>query len=61
VAQGQRCASKYNLDWSSINSCATGVEGNQLMAEIASATEKLNPSHTYVPWIVVNDKHSTSS
>lgn len=31
------------------------------MYEIAVATEKLNPAHTYVPWIVVNDKHSTSA
>jgi interferon gamma-inducible protein 30 len=31
------------------------------MYEMALATEKLNPAHTYVPWIVVNDKHSTSS
>lgn len=60
-AQGQRCAAKYGLDWSTINSCATGSEGNKIMYEMALATEKLNPAHTYVPWIVVNDKHSTSS
>jgi interferon gamma-inducible protein 30 len=31
------------------------------MYEIAVATEKLNPAHAYVPWIVVNDRHSTTS
>lgn len=61
IAQGQRCATKYGLDWSTINTCATGSEGNKLMYDVAVATEKLNPAHTYVPWIVVNDKHSTSS
>jgi len=61
IAQGQRCATKYGLDWNTINTCATGKEGNQIMYEFAVATEKLNPAHTYVPWIVVNDRHSTSS
>jgi interferon gamma-inducible protein 30 len=31
------------------------------MVENAIATEKLQPAHTYVPWIVVNDAHSTST
>lgn len=61
VAQGQRCATKYGMDWNTINTCATGSEGNKLMYDIAVATEKLNPPHQYVPWIVVNDKHTTSS
>jgi interferon, gamma-inducible protein 30 len=60
-AQGQRCATKYGMDWSTINTCATGKEGNTIMAEYAAATEKLSPAHTYVPWIVVNDKHTSSS
>lgn len=31
------------------------------MYEYAVKTESLSPAHTYVPWIVVNGKHSTSS
>lgn len=60
-AQGQRCATKFNLDWNAINTCATGAEGNKYMYDFAVATEKLVPAHTYVPWIVVNDRHTTSS
>jgi interferon gamma-inducible protein 30 len=44
-----------------INSCASGAEGNKLMYDIAVATEKLSPAHTYVPWVVVNDRHTVSS
>jgi interferon gamma-inducible protein 30 len=61
VAQGQRCATKYNMDWATINTCATGAEGNKLMYDISIATDRLNPAHQYTPWIVVNDKHATSS
>ena len=61
VAQGQRCAAKYSMDWNTINTCANGAEGNKLMYDISVATDKLVPAHTYVPWIVVNDKHTTSS
>jgi interferon gamma-inducible protein 30 len=61
VAQGQRCATKYGLSWAEINTCATGAEGNKYMYDFAVATEKLNPAHQYVPWIVVNDRHSTTS
>lgn len=28
---------------------------------MADVTERLEPPHTYVPWVVINDKHSSSS
>lgn len=57
---GQRCASQLNLNWNTISSCATSSEGNQFEYEMAVATDKLNPPHTYVPWVVVNGVHSSS-
>ena len=59
--QGKKCATQYGLDWEKINSCATSKQGRQYVAEVADATDKLQPAHTYVPWIVVNGAHSSSS
>ena len=45
------CASDAFLNWTEIESCAVSPAGNSLMHSIAEAT----PSHTYVPWVTVND------
>ena len=34
-----------------------GAEGNSLEHEMGVKTESLSPSHTFVPWIVVNGQH----
>lgn len=57
---GQRCSTQLGLDWNAINTCAKGAEGVGYLVEMAAATEKLIPPHTYVPWIVVNGAHSSS-
>jgi len=46
------------LSWESINSCATSEQGIGYEVEMAKATEVLQPPHTYVPWVVINGKHS---
>jgi interferon gamma-inducible protein 30 len=61
IAQGKKCASQYSMDWNVIDACVNGPEGNKLMYDISVATDRLNPAHTYVPWVVVNDKHTTTS
>lgn len=60
-ANGRKCAQLYNLDWNAINQCATSQEGVNFIVEMAQKTEALNPPHTYVPWVVVNDQHTQST
>ena len=43
-----------------INHCATTKEGREYLLEVAEATEKLQPAHTYVPWVVIDGIHKES-
>eukprot|EP00919_Chromeraceae_sp_WS-2016_P011806 GHVR01027571.1.p1 GENE.GHVR01027571.1~~GHVR01027571.1.p1 ORF type:complete len:142 (+),score=14.56 GHVR01027571.1:414-839(+) len=61
IATGKKCASQLNLDWNMIQTCAESEEGIQFEYEMAVATDALQPAHTYVPWVVVNDKHTQST
>ena len=42
---------------SAIDECSEGAEGNGLVHDYAVRTAKLDPPHTYVPWIVVGGRH----
>lgn len=56
-ANGQSCAAKAKLNWATLTKCfggGTGTEGKALIAANAARTNALNPSHQYVPWLVVN-------
>ena len=44
-----------------IMECALGPEGQRLMHKIATRTNMLNPSHTFVPWIVLNGIYSAEN
>lgn len=51
------CAEQTGLDWAAINKCyggGTGTEGVALINAAANRTNSLVPSHTYVPWLLVN-------
>eukprot|EP01098_Paradermamoeba_levis_P011712 TRINITY_DN503_c0_g1_i3.p2 TRINITY_DN503_c0_g1~~TRINITY_DN503_c0_g1_i3.p2 ORF type:complete len:104 (-),score=36.75 TRINITY_DN503_c0_g1_i3:133-444(-) len=50
--------SKLQLNWTAINDCAKGTEGNQLERANGDKTDQLNPKHQYVPWIVLNGVHT---
>lgn len=60
VSNAEACV-KENLpgvDYNSVDQCAKGKLGNILMHQMGKKTESLDPSHTYVPWIVVNGQHT---
>ena len=47
------------MDWNAIKSCETSSEGVNYLIEMAEATEKLSPP--YIPWVLINNQHSSSS
>jgi len=58
LESGQGCVEQLSsLSYSDVLSCAQGAEGNSLEHEMGVKTESLSPSHTFVPWIVVNGQH----
>jgi interferon gamma-inducible protein 30 len=68
VSAASGCATKANIDWSTIQSCAgpnpdqgSADDGNPLMHSISVATESLQPPHQWTPWVVLNGKPLTSS
>lgn len=60
ITAAEMCVTKAGLKWSDVNTCANGKEGNTLMHNSAMMTDKLNPPHKYVPWVVVNGEHTES-
>ena len=51
---GALCASKQGLDWSAVNKCFKGPEGEALDRENAYRTAVLKPEHQYTPWVTIN-------
>ena len=52
------CAQKSGLDYSKIQSCASGDLGNSLEHKMALKTQALNPPHSYVPWVTLEGVHN---
>lgn len=50
-----QCAKKMKINLSPISDCASGDLGNGLLHQMALRTAALDPPHTYVPWITIND------
>ncbi|NXI62720.1 GILT reductase, partial [Anseranas semipalmata] len=56
----EACLQVYapQLDAGRIAACVQGELGTELMHRNAQLTEALDPPHQYVPWIVINGKHT---
>lgn len=53
------CAEALKVDWETISNCVNGTMGNKLEHEMGVKTNALSPSHWFVPWITVNNQHTT--
>jgi interferon gamma-inducible protein 30 len=53
-----KCADKLQVKLDLVNKCMVSRLGNNLQHTNAVLTEKLNPSHTYVPWVTLNGIHT---
>ena len=54
----KQCASQLGIDFTAIDKCQDGPQGNSLEHEMAKKTNALNPRHYYVPWVTLNGKHT---
>ena len=54
ASAGPGCAKQVGLDWSKINACATGSEGDALVTAAAKTTAALNPVHVFTPWFILD-------
>jgi interferon gamma-inducible protein 30 len=53
------CSKLLNIELEPILKCANGIRGNELLYKMGVATNSLNPKLDYVPWININDIHSS--
>jgi len=51
---GSACAKQLSLDFSPVQECLTKDDGQNLLAALGNRTHSLNPTLTYVPWILYN-------
>lgn len=54
----QHCAKSSEIDYTPIEACVNGPQGNELEHEMAKKTDALEPQHEYVPWVTINGKHT---
>ena len=55
----QRCADKHAVSLDKLIQCANSSLGNQLLYGSGVITEQLIPKKNYVPWIVVDNLHTS--
>ncbi|ODM99827.1 Gamma-interferon-inducible lysosomal thiol reductase [Orchesella cincta] len=52
------CAEELEVDYAPIKTCAAGPEGIKLHYAYGQRTDKLVPSHEWVPWILFNGQYN---
>ena len=55
----ENCAKSLRIDYTPIEACVSGPQGNELEHKMALKTDALKPQHQYVPWVTINGKHTT--
>uniref|UniRef100_H2YDR8 Saposin A-type domain-containing protein n=1 Tax=Ciona savignyi TaxID=51511 RepID=H2YDR8_CIOSA len=58
IQAAEPCIVSAGLNWTSIDICASGADGATLMHRVGVATEALNPTLNWVPWITINGMHT---
>lgn len=58
AAIAEKCAKSLGIDYSPIETCVSGPQGNSLEHQMAMKTNALKPQHQYVPWVTLNGKHT---
>ncbi|TRY74514.1 hypothetical protein TCAL_00755 [Tigriopus californicus] len=51
---GRNCASQLEIEWSPIEACASGKEGQKMLAVVGDDTHSLRPRVSFIPTIVLN-------
>jgi len=54
TTRGPSCAESFGLDFNPVKTCMEGNEGFELLVANGERTNKLVPSHEYVPWMLFN-------
>lgn len=57
-SSGEFCAEELEIDYAPIKTCAEGPEGIKLHYAYGQRTDKLKPSHEWVPWILFNGQYN---
>ncbi|CAF1196985.1 unnamed protein product [Didymodactylos carnosus] len=54
----KECALKSSIDYDKISTCTKSKLGNDLQHQYALMTDALQPQHTFVPWVTLNNEHT---
>ena len=49
---------RSSINWDNLRDCIDGQQGDRFLVAYSHKTFNLNPNHNYIPWIVIDGKHS---